>query len=109
MHEKRRKCNNEAIENDFVKSYLVATTAIINDKTPGKPRSEAVDQRSFVKKVFLNFVKFSKTPFFMEHFQWLLLPAQETETEQLESCVEGKFIRTGLIIILKRNYLSFIF
>ena len=29
----------------------------------------------------------------------------ETETEQLESCSGAKFITTGLMIILKRNYL----
>ena len=38
IHEKRRKYDNEAIENDFVSS-LVTTIAIIYSKTPRKPRS----------------------------------------------------------------------
>ena len=42
IHEKRTKFDNEAIENDFARSYLVTTAAIINSKTPRKPRSEAV-------------------------------------------------------------------
>ena len=50
-------------------------------------------------------VNFQKHLFFKEHFQWLFLPAQETETEQLESCGATKFITTGLMITLKRNYL----
>ena len=37
IHEKRRKHDNEAIENDSVRSYLVTATAIINSKTPKKP------------------------------------------------------------------------
>ena len=53
IHEKRRKYDNEAIENDFVRSYLVTATAVINSKIPGKPRSEAVVQRSSVKKMLL--------------------------------------------------------
>ena len=53
MHEKRRKYDNEATENDFVRSYLVTTTGIINSKTPRKPRSEAIVQSCSVKKVFL--------------------------------------------------------
>ena len=53
IHEKRRKFDNEAIENDFVRSYLVTTTAIINSKTSRKPSSEAGVQRCSVKKVFL--------------------------------------------------------
>ena len=53
IHEKRRKYDNEAIENDLVRSYLVTTTAIINSKTSRKPRSEAVVQRCSVKKVLL--------------------------------------------------------
>ena len=40
IHEKRRKYDNEAIENDLVRSYLVTTTAIINSKTSRKPRLE---------------------------------------------------------------------
>ena len=52
IHEKRRKCDKEAIENDFVTSYLVTTTAIINNKTPKKTRSDTVVQRCSVKKVF---------------------------------------------------------
>lgn len=42
MHEKRRKYGNEAIENDFVRSCLVTTTAIINSKTLRKltPRNK---------------------------------------------------------------------
>ena len=59
MPEKRRKYN-EAIENDFVRSYLVTTTAIINSKTPRKPRPEAVVQRCSVKKVFLKFSQNSR-------------------------------------------------
>ena len=39
IHEKRRKYDNEAIENDFVRGFLVTTTAIINSKTPKNPRS----------------------------------------------------------------------
>ena len=39
IHEKRRKHDNEAIENDYVRSCLVTTTAIINRKTPRKPHS----------------------------------------------------------------------
>ena len=39
IHEKRRKYDNEAIENDFVRSCLVTATAIINSKTPRKPSS----------------------------------------------------------------------
>ena len=53
IHEKRRNCDNEAIVNYFVRSYLVTITAIINSKTPRKPRSEAVVQKCSVKKVFL--------------------------------------------------------
>ena len=53
IHEKRRKYDNKAIENDFVRSYLVTTSAIIDSETPRKPRSEAVVQRCSVKKVFL--------------------------------------------------------
>ena len=53
IHEKRKKYANEDIENEFVRSYLVTTTAIINSKTPRKPHSEVVVQRCFVKKVFL--------------------------------------------------------
>ena len=53
IHEKRRIFDNEAIENDFVRSYLVTTTAIINSKTSRKPSSEAGVQRCSVKKVFL--------------------------------------------------------
>ena len=53
IHEKGRKYDNEAIENGFVRNYLVTTTAIINSKTPRKPRSEAVIQRCSIKKVFL--------------------------------------------------------
>ena len=58
IHEKRRKYDNEAIENDFVRSYLVKT---INSKTPRKPRSEAVVQRCSEKKVGVleNFAKFT--------------------------------------------------
>ena len=67
IHEKRRKYDNEVIKNDFVTSYLVTTTAIINSKTPRKQT--------------------------------------ETETKQLESCSGAKFITTGLMIILERNYL----
>ena len=59
IHEKR-KYDNEAIENDFVRSYLVTTIAIINSKTPRKPRSEAVIQRCSVKKVFLKISKISQ-------------------------------------------------
>lgn len=39
MHEKRRKYGNEAIENDFVRSCLVTTTAIINSKSLRESRS----------------------------------------------------------------------
>ena len=39
IHEKRRKHDNEAVENDFVRSCLVTTTAIIRSKTPRKPCS----------------------------------------------------------------------
>ena len=39
IHEKRRKFDNEAIENDFVRGCLVTATAIINSKTPRKPSS----------------------------------------------------------------------
>ena len=34
IHEKRRKYDNEAIDNDFVRSYLITATAVINSKTP---------------------------------------------------------------------------
>ena len=52
IHEKRRKYDNEAIKNDFVTSYLVTKTAIINSKIPEseqkqKPNSsKAVVERS---------------------------------------------------------------
>ena len=39
IHEKRRKYDNKVIENESVRSCLVTTTAIINSKTPRKPRS----------------------------------------------------------------------
>ena len=39
IHEKRRKYDIEAIKNDFVRSCLKTTTAIINRKTPRKPCS----------------------------------------------------------------------
>ena len=67
IHEKRRKYDNDAIENDFVRRNCLVTTAIIA-KLPENS-------------------------------------AQETETGQLESCGGGKIITTGLMIILKRNYL----
>ena len=44
IHEKRRKYDNEAIENDFLRGCLVTTTAIINSKTPKKPRSRNRNQ-----------------------------------------------------------------
>ena len=40
IFEKRRKYDNEAIENDFVRNCLIRTTAIINSKTSRKPSSE---------------------------------------------------------------------
>ena len=39
IHEKRRKYDNEAIENGFLRSCLVTATAITNSKTPRKLRS----------------------------------------------------------------------
>ena len=65
IHKKKWKCDNEAIENDFVRSCLVTTTPIIKSKTPRKPH--------------------------------------ESETEKLENCSGAKFIKTGLILILKRK------
>ena len=51
IHEKRRKYDNKAIENDFVRSYLVTKTVIINSKTLRKTPSEAVVQTcNFIKK-----------------------------------------------------------
>ena len=50
IHEKRRKYNNKAIENDFVRSCLVTATAIINSKTPRKPRS--INRNRTVRKLW---------------------------------------------------------
>ena len=44
IHEKRRKYDNEAIKNDFATSCLVATTAIINSKTPRKRTETETEQ-----------------------------------------------------------------
>ena len=44
IHERRRKYDHEAIENDFVRSCLVTTTTIINSKTPRKPCSRNRNQ-----------------------------------------------------------------
>ena len=40
IHEKRAKYDSEGIENVFVRSCSVTATAIINSKTPRKPRSK---------------------------------------------------------------------
>ena len=45
IYEKRKKKDNEAIENDFVRSCLVTTTAIVTSKTPRKPRSRNRNRR----------------------------------------------------------------
>ena len=36
IHEKKRKKDNEAVENDFVRSDLVTITAIVNSKNSQK-------------------------------------------------------------------------
>ena len=39
IHKKRRKYDNESIENDFARSCLATAAAIINRKSPRKPPS----------------------------------------------------------------------
>ena len=70
-------------------------------------RSATLIKKGLWQRCFpVNFVKFSRTDFFIEHFRWLLLPAQETEVEQLESCGGAKFITTDDSFKEKRSTLA---
>ena len=96
----------------FCRKVFLKISKKIHRKTPvqefGFNKAVGLRPSTLLKKRLWHMcfpVNFQKHLFFKEHFQWLFLPAQETETEQLESCGATKFITTGLMITLKRNYL----